>query len=168
MDFQPAPIIFEPIPDRRILVVGRVVLNQMCSHRVIPSGQVLQKNQVGRSIEYICPKIGKLCGVDFNSAEDFDAFPLPSDRNLRLTPNWSPSLVQGGILAKTGFVLKNQRGSFTGGFFLGSDTCSDAICPALQDLPSPAFVSASAPKSRSRAAVSVHVLDDNDSQIPQQ
>jgi hypothetical protein len=140
MDFQPAPIISEPIPDGPILVVRGIVLNQMCSLRVIASGQLLQKNQVGRCIEYVHPMIGELCGEDLNRAKDLDAFPLPSDRNLRLTPNGSPSLIQRGILAKTGFVFKDQRGPFTGGFSLDSDMCNGAICLALPDLPAPAFV----------------------------
>jgi hypothetical protein len=168
MDFQPTSIIFEPIPNRRILVVRGIVLNQMGSLRVIASGQLLQKNQVGRCIEYVRPMIGKLCGEDLNRAKDLDAFPLPSNRNLRLTPNGCPSLIQRGILAETGFVFKDQRGPFTGGFFLDSDMCSGAICLALPDLPAPTFVSAVAPKIRSRAAVSVHALDDNGSQTPRQ
>ena len=121
MYFQPASIVSEPIPDCRILVVRGIVLNQMCSFRVIPSGQLLEKNQVGRGIEYFVSMVGKLCSEDFNRAKDLDAFPLSGDRNLRLTPNGSPSLIQRGILAETGFVLKNQRGPFTRGFFLDSD-----------------------------------------------
>lgn len=168
MDFQPVPIIFEPRPDRRVLVVGGIVLNQMRSLRVIPSSQLLQKNQVGRCIEYVGPMIGKLCGEDLNCPKDLDTFPLPSNRNLWLTSYGSPSLIQRGILAKTGFVFKDQRGPFTGGFFLDSDMCSGAICLAPPDLHAPTFVSASEPKIQSRAAVSVHVLDDNGSRTPRQ
>ena len=168
MDLQPAPIFFEPCPDSRILVVRSIVLNEMCSLRVILAGQLIEKNQVGRGIEYFVSVVGKLCGEYFNRAKDLDAFPLSSDRNLRLTPNRSPRLIQRGILAETGFVLKDQRGPFTCGFFLDSDKCSGAICLALPGLPSPASVSASAPKNRSRAEASAHVLDDNGSQIRRQ
>ena len=94
MDFQPAPIVFEPTPDRSVLVVRGVVMNQMGPLGIIPSGQLLQKNQIGRGIEHVRPMVGELCGIDLYRAKDLDALPLPSDRNLRLAPNRCPSLIQ--------------------------------------------------------------------------
>ena len=94
MDFQPAPIVFEPAPDRRVLVIGGVILNQMCPSGIIPSGQSFQENQVSRGIEHVCPMVGKLCAINLNRAKDFDALPLPSDWNLGLAPNRRPSLIQ--------------------------------------------------------------------------
>ena len=84
--------------------------------------------------------IGESGCVDLDRAENLDAFPLARDRNLRLAPNGCPSLIQRRILAETGLVLENQRGSFGGGFFSDWGTCIGAICFALPDLLSPVFV----------------------------
>ena len=94
MDLQPAPIVFEPAPDRRVLVIGGVILNQMCSPGIIPSGQLFQEYQISRGIEHVCPMVGKLSGINLNRAKDLYALPLPSDWNLRLASNRCPSLIQ--------------------------------------------------------------------------
>jgi hypothetical protein len=101
---------------------------------------LIQKFQISGSIEYGGTMIGESGCVDLDRAENLDALPLPSDRNLRLVPNGHPSLIQRRILAKTGLVFENQRGPFGGGFFSDWGTCIGAICFALPDLLAPAFV----------------------------
>jgi hypothetical protein len=133
VDFQPYAIFLEPTPDRRILVIGGVVLNQMRSLGIIPAGQLLQKFQISRRIEHACPMICELSTIDFNRPKYLYALPLPGDWNLRLAPDGSPCLINRRILAETGFVFKNQRRPFARGFFLDSDTCNGAICPVPPD-----------------------------------
>ena len=71
MDFQPVTIVCKPSPDRCVLVVGGVVLDQINFAREIASYYPLQVDNVGRSIEDFLKGVEETGSIELDRAKDF-------------------------------------------------------------------------------------------------
>ena len=117
MDFQPVAVGTEPAPNRGVLMVGGVVLNENSPLAAIMRGEAPQKFQVGGSIEDRGLGIVEAGAPEFDGAQDLDAFPLAGDGDLGRMTDPAPGGVQGGVLAEAGFVGKDQGSVLGLGFF---------------------------------------------------
>jgi len=117
MDFEPSPVGFEPRPHGVVLVIGRIVLNQVCALGIIPSGELLQVIQVGLRIQDIGAVVVEAGRIEVHRAKHLDALSLAGHGDLGLAAEACPGLIQGGVLPEGGFVLENQGRPFRNGFF---------------------------------------------------
>lgn len=121
MDLEPGSILLEPTPDVFVFVIRSIVLNQMDALRSagsIGARQMVEKAKIGVRVEDGVSAIGKLCGTDFDRAENLDALSLPRNRDQGLVPHLRPCLVERGVLSETGFVFEENESTFLDGFFL--------------------------------------------------
>lgn len=118
-DFQPAAILPKPSPDRSVLVVRGIVLNQDGSAVAILGGNLmLQERQVGLRIEDVIALIEKPASLKFDGPQNLDALAFPCHRHIGGMADTPPRRMQGGILPKAGFIAEDQRPPFSLGFFL--------------------------------------------------
>jgi hypothetical protein len=118
VNLQPMAIGTEPLPYLSILVVRGVVLNQDRPGAAIGTRQLLEKAQVGLRVEDRVLPVVEARAPQFDGSQDLNALALPRDGNFRRVPDATPGGVQGGVLAKTGFVGEDQRPALGSGFFL--------------------------------------------------
>ena len=95
-DFQPGAVLVEPRPDVLIFMVGGVILNQNGTLPAITRGDLpLQEIQIGLGIKHLVSLIKKAAALQFNSAQNLHAFPLPGNRHLGRVSNTAPSRMNG-------------------------------------------------------------------------
>lgn len=112
------PVRLEPGPDRPVLVVRRVVLDEKRARPSELPGDVLQEGAVGVRVEGRLAPIQEPGRVDFYGAQDLDAPALAGYRDVRLTADPRPRRMEGRVLPETGFVGEEERSPFPVGFFL--------------------------------------------------
>lgn len=121
MDRKPMFVSRKPAPDLLIFVVGSVVLDQM---NLVLSGftargcHLFQEAQIRLSIEDRFTTVEECRFLQIDSTEDLDAFPGACHRNQRLEADTGPRLMERRVLPETGFVFKEDVGSFGTRFFL--------------------------------------------------
>ena len=121
MHFQPLAVLAEPPPDVRLLVVGRVVLDEMHSVRTrlaVGPRQSLQEAEVGVSVEDGVSSEGEARRADIDRAEDLYTLACARDGNQRLAADPRPGLVERRVLSEARFVFEDDGGSGGAGFFL--------------------------------------------------
>src|SRR5437667_12798200 len=112
MNFQPMAIGIEPSPYVAVFVIRRVILNE---HRALPSiaaSQLLQESEVRGSVEDGVLPVMETSLLQFNDPKNLHDLALSGDGNFRRTSYPAPGGLQGGILAKAGFVVEHQRPVF--------------------------------------------------------
>jgi hypothetical protein len=101
----------KPIPHVAVSVIRRVVLYPDHRLRVIPTGDLLKKLQIGLGIEYLLAAIEEARRVDLDAAEYFHTAALAGHGYLWLTATARPSGVQRRVLAEARLVGVDQRGA---------------------------------------------------------
>jgi len=118
VDFQPLPIVLEPLPDLRVLMIGSIVLNEDGAAAAIVGGQSVQEVQIGGGIENRSLPVVEAGTPEFDGAQDLHILAFAGDGDLGRMAHPAPGRVQRGILPETGLVGKNQRPVLAAGFFL--------------------------------------------------
>jgi hypothetical protein len=118
MDLQPVAVGLKPTPDLRVLMIRGVVLNENGSAAAVVGSQLMEKVQVGRSIEDQSLRIVEANTPKLDGTQDLDALALAGDRDFRGMADAAPGGVKRRILSETGFVGENQRPVLGAGFFL--------------------------------------------------
>ena len=110
-DCPPTTVRSKPSPDVTVFMIRRIVLNPDHTTWIVASRYLFQKIQISLCVEDLVATIEETSGVYLYTTKDLDAFPLPRDRNLRLTTEPRPCSVQGGVLAEGCLVGMDQRRS---------------------------------------------------------
>ena len=110
-DCPPTTVRIKPSTDVTVFMIRRIVLNPDHTTWIVASRYLFQKIQIGHCVEDLVATIKETSRVYLYTTEDFDAVPLPRDRNLRLTTESRPCSVQGGVLAEGCLVGMDQRRS---------------------------------------------------------
>src|SRR3954447_204747 len=118
MHLQPVPVGLEPSPNVGILMVRGVVLNQNRPLPTVSPGELLEEDQIAGGVEDRILPVVEARAPEFNGAEDLHGFALSGDGNFRRATHATPGGVQGGVLAKAGFIGKDQCPVSRLGFFL--------------------------------------------------
>src|SRR5438876_9882156 len=84
----------------------------------VTRGQAFEKMDIGLCVKDAVLMVKETRVVQIDRAEYLLGMTLAGRGNQRLAALAGPGLVQCRILAKTGFVLENQCGFFSGRFFL--------------------------------------------------
>ena len=109
MNFQPVTIGVEPCPyDGRERCSFRTT-RRTTKTATIAASQLFQEREVRGSVEDGVLAVMESSFPQFNGAKNLPALALSSHGNFRGTTNPAPGGVQGGILAKAGFVGEDQR-----------------------------------------------------------
>lgn len=99
----------------------------------IPLRHAGQKGRVTLALEDFSMLKVEPGTVEIHRAENLLRIALARRGNQRLVSAARPSLVEAGVLAKTGFITEEQRGLAFSGFFLASGRCIVAIGLAPPD-----------------------------------
>ena len=121
MNLQPMPVLFEPFPDTRVLVIRSVVLDQInavCPGATGSRCHLFQEAQIRPGVKYRVTTINESGFLEIDSSKDLHAFSGSRDRNEGLIADSRPRLVKRRVLAEAGFVLEEDIGSFIPRFFL--------------------------------------------------
>src|ERR1019366_3121862 len=98
-------------------MVSGVVLDQEHLLSAIPLRQAIQKGGVALAFKHLPKSVIEFRAVQIHRPENLAGVPLPRRRNQWLRVPATPRLVKTGILAKTGFIGKEQGPLALGGFF---------------------------------------------------
>src|SRR5205823_13212929 len=112
------PTFVEPPANLRSFVVCRVIMNQIDGSWFVTRGQAFEEMDIGLCVKDAVLMLKETRVVQIDRAEYLLGMTLAGRGNQRLAALAGPGLVQCRILAKTGFVLENQCGLFSGRFFL--------------------------------------------------
>ncbi len=112
------PTFVEPLANLRSFVVCRVIMNQIDGSWFVTRGQAFEEMDIGLCVKDAVLMVKETRVVQIDRAEYLLGMTLAGRGNQRLAALAGPGLVQCRILAKTGFVLENQCGFFSGRFFL--------------------------------------------------
>ena len=107
VNFQPTPVVAEPVPDPSVFVIGGVVLNKMNLAAVIGFGDLFQESQISFGIENRIPTIQEAGREQIDTSEDFDALSFSCDRHFRLMAPAGPCGVKSRVLPEGGFVFED-------------------------------------------------------------
>src|SRR5271169_1734962 len=118
MNFQPVAIGIAPSQYVAVCVVGRVILNEHGSLPSIAASQLFEEREVRGSVENSVLPVMEASLPQFNGSKNLHALALPGHGNFWGTTDPAPGGVQGGILAKAGFVGEDQRPVLLLRFFL--------------------------------------------------
>src|SRR6266567_4782879 len=128
------PIVPQPRLNFRPVMVGSIVVNQKDLLATVAVGQAVEKSCVSLAIEHrFSLNEVNLWPANIHRPENLLGVALARRGNQRLAPTPSPSLIQSGVLTKTGLIGEEQSGAQISGFFLASDRCSAANDPATAD-----------------------------------
>src|SRR5213078_3158468 len=111
------PTFVEPLANLRSFVVCRVIMNQIDGSWFVTRGQAFEEMDIGLCVKDAVLMVKETRVVQIDRAEYLLGMTLAGRGNQRLAALAGPGLVQCRILAKTGFVLENQCGFFSGRFF---------------------------------------------------
>ena len=140
-------VVGEPLPHHRPPMIRGVVMDKEDLLPPIPLRHAAQEGCVTLSLKDLSMRKVKPGPVEIHRAEDLLGIALARRRNQWLVSATCPGLVETGVLPKTGFIPKEQRGLALSGFFLAWDRCIVAIDLAPPDRLWPTCGAASAPKS---------------------
>ena len=118
MHLQPMSIGGELLPYVGVLVVGGIVLNQNGSTPPVAPRQLFQEGEVGGGVEDGVLPVMEAGVPQLDGAQDLDALAFSCNRNFGRVTDAAPGRVQRGVLAETGFVFEDERGTIAAGFFL--------------------------------------------------
>ena len=112
------PVALEPCPDLRVLVIRSIVLNEDSPLPAVAPRQLVQKTEIGESIEDRGLAIVETRVPQFNGPEDFHILALPGNRDFGWTPYAAPGGVERRVLPEASFVSEDERPVSRAGFFL--------------------------------------------------
>lgn len=98
MYLQPMPVLAKPAPNIFIFMIRGIVLDEMISMRTgfsASASEVIQKFQIGNSIENLVFPMNKFCSLQRYDAEHLDAMPGTGYRDMRLRRDARPGLMEG-------------------------------------------------------------------------
>src|SRR3954454_10976789 len=122
----PTALFAKPVLDLAVPVIRGTVVDVVDRARVVGTRHTFQKAKIGFGIKYRLVMKQETCRVDFDTTEDLYTFACAGGWHTGLASLPRPGLVQCGILAETGLVLKQQRRPWATGRF---NTWVDMLSP---------------------------------------
>lgn len=113
----------EPLLHLRSGMIRSVVVNKEDFLPAVTLRQGREKHRVGIALEHLPVRVVESGPIEIDRAEYLLSVALAGRRNQRLMSAPRPGLVEGRVLAETGFVTEQQCGFAFSGFFLAWDRC---------------------------------------------
>jgi len=114
-------------------MVRGVVLNEEHLLSAITLCQAIEEGGVAPAFKNVSTPIVESGAVQIDGSEDLLRVSLPRRRDEWLMTPPCPSLIEGRILAETGFIAEEQSRAAISGFFLSEGRYNDASDPARRD-----------------------------------